>query len=109
MPKVRPLEVKALTPLLEQDWGTPEDLAEALILALDDVRASRTSYIAAVRSGPMLFGIGPYPGRKSAENALAKQRKTYGSLIDGGGVISIETPEGFVRRLKELDAPPKVA
>jgi hypothetical protein len=118
MAKVRPLEVKAILPLLQEDWPDeirtnkngrttvipgPERLATALIQALDQVRASRTSYIGAIRIGNYLVGIGPYPGKATAMHAVEKQVETYGNLVDDFAVIPIEAPEGFEVRLKELD------
>lgn len=118
MPKVRPLEVKAILPLLQRDWPDEynvhgellpgvEQLAEALIIELDKVRASRTSYVAAVRMGAFVFGVGVYPGERSAHKAVIKQLQTYGNLVSGGAVIPIETPEQFEARIKALDNPPE--
>lgn len=111
MPRVRPLEVKALTPLLEQDWETPEALAEALILELDNVRASRTSYVGVLQVlGAIYTGVGPYPGVRSAQKALMNHPAMGDeTLVTGAIVIPIETPEGFEKRIKELDALPKSA
>lgn len=103
MPKVRPLEVKALRPLLQQDWDSEDELIEALILALDEARASRKSYVGVMQFGRIVFGIGPYPGRRGAENALVKHPGL--SLANAATVAEIMTPKGFEQFLKELDAP----
>jgi hypothetical protein len=107
MPRVRPLEVKALRPLLERDWEQEDDLIEALILALDEVRASRTSYVGIIQIGQITLGVGPYPGRRSAENALSRHPGM--SMATGAAIASIETPEGFDRMMKELDKKPNAA
>jgi hypothetical protein len=105
MARVRPLEVRALTPLLEQDWETPEQLAEALILALDGVRGDRTSYVGIMQFGSKdgavwYAGIGPYPGQKSAVSAL--RRHPGASLAHRCAVVPILSPEGFVALLKDV-------
>lgn len=110
MPRVRPLEVRALTPLLEQDWETPELLAEALVLALDEVRASRVSYFVTIQHGLkdgncVYTGMGPYPGYKSALRALEKRGLAQG--FEAGVIVAVETPEGFERRLRDLDRDPR--
>lgn len=120
MPAVRPLEVKALLPLLEQDWEDVENektgkvtpgvvrLAQALIQELDRVRADRTSYVGVIQIGGkhgIYLGLGPYPGRASAAQALSRHPAVGDpSLITGCVVVPIETEEGFQARLKELDA-----
>lgn len=101
MPRVRPLEVKALRPLLERDWEREDDLIEALIMALDEVRASRTSYVGVIQIGKICLGIGPYPGRRSAENALSRHPAL--GMATGAIVASILTPEGYDQMMKELD------
>lgn len=111
MPRVRPLEVKALLPLLQQDWDSPEALAEALIVELDQTRAERTSYVAVMQIGkpPNAFymGVGPYPGRASALKALIAHPGR--DLATACVIATIETPEGLKRRLKELDTQPSKA
>lgn len=106
--KVRPTEVKALVPLLMQDWESPEDLAVALIRALDEHRASRTSYIGVMQFGPpkmeghvWYHAIGPYPGRKSAEKALRSDPSV--ALATKAVVVPMLSPEGLRQRLEETD------
>lgn len=111
MPRVRPLEVKALLPLLQQDWESPEELAAALIAELDSVRASRISYVGVLQIGGakgIYVGLGPYPGIASAERALMRHPAVSDrTLVTGAVIVPVETPEGFENRLKELDARPK--
>lgn len=113
MPRVRPLEVKALVPLLEQDWETPEDLAAALITELDRVRASRISYVGVLQVGGqrgIYTGIGPFAGIRSAERALTSHPAfSDPTLVSGAIIVPIQTPEGFEAQLKELDKSPKAA
>ena len=117
--RVRPLEIKALVPLLMEDWPDEEildaegvvidmkpgveRLAEALIRQLDETRASRTSYIAVMQFGTngnvWYSGLGPYPGRKSAERDVS--RDPGASLADKIAVVPLTSAEGLEARLKE--------
>jgi hypothetical protein len=106
MSRVRPLEVKALTPLLEEDWDSPEELAEALIRKLDEVRTSRTSYVWVAQFGPPKMGgltwysgAGPYPGQKSAERAA--KGFPGAELASAVAVVPILTPEGLEAKIRE--------
>jgi hypothetical protein len=121
MARARPLEIKALLPLLEQDWDDWENprtgrvisgqerLIEALILELDRVRESRTSYVGVLQIGGkrgIYTGLGPFPGIKSAEAALMKHPAISDpTLVSGAVIVPIQTPEGFEARIKELDLP----
>lgn len=123
MAAVRPLEIKALLPLLEQDWldvtnaktgkTTPGvvRLAQALIEELDRVRADRTSYIGVIQVGGkngFYVGLGPYPGRASAASALSKHPAiTDRTLVTGAVIVPVESQEGFEKRLRDLDTRPK--
>lgn len=108
MPKVRPLEVKALVPLLQADWESPEELSEALIARLDEERASRTSYVAVLRIGgaagkAINVGMGPFPGAQSAKNAL-KAHPALG-MASAAVVVPILSPQGYERQMRALDLP----
>jgi hypothetical protein len=108
MTRVRPLEVKALVPLLEQDWESPQELASALIATLDQVRASRVSYVGVVRIGSnerrWFLGLGPYAGQRSAEKAV----KGLLTTVEGSAyvVVPLWSEEGLEGRLAALDVPP---
>lgn len=107
MPRVRPLEVKAILPLLEQDWDSREGMAAAIIQAIDEARASRTSWIGVVQfkgNSPVYVGIGPYPTRASALRALASHPVVSDSLVAGRAVVPVESPLGLERRVKALDS-----
>lgn len=103
MPKVRPLEVRALVPLLEEDWDSPEELAESLIMALDQARTERTSYVAVMQFGegsPFYVGLGPYPGTKSAIAALKKHPAA--SMAVKRVIVPMIGPEGFEQLLRKV-------
>ena len=104
MARVRPLEVAALVPLLEQDWETPEVLAEALIQALDQARASRTSYVAVMQMAmeqPVWYiGLGPYPGAKSARNAVLKHPGA--SMAKKIAVVPMVNEEGLQKLIRDV-------
>lgn len=76
MTALRPVlaEVRALVEVLEAEgWETPEQVAEACILALDKARADRTLHVAVMQFGeaqPFYLGLGPFPGVKSARKAV---------------------------------------
>lgn len=100
-------ETKALVALLEQDWETPEVLAEALIDALDEVRARKTRYVGVMQIGqakPIYAGVGPFPGAKSAENAL--RAHPAAGMAYKLAVVPVTSPKGLTLALSELDAPP---
>jgi hypothetical protein len=96
-------EITALVALLEQNWETPEVLAKALIGALDAARASRTTYVAVLQFGntsPWYAGLGPYPGAKSARQAVARfPGSTVASAI---GVVPLLSDEGLAQKLREV-------
>lgn len=103
MSRPRPLEVKALVPLVEQDWETPEQLIEELIRKLDEVRAERTSYVAVIQHfGPTGFysGMGPYPGQKSALAALKK--RGIDPSYEKWAVVPIRSAEGQEQHMKQV-------
>jgi hypothetical protein len=107
---VRKTEVAALVPLLEQDWGSPDELAAALIATLDQVRASRVSYVGVIKvakdgqSLPVWLGLGPYPGQKTAENAVMAALGTYEGTAYV--VVPLLSKEGLEARFATLDTPP---
>ncbi len=66
-------EIQAAVELLEQDWETPEQLAEELIRAIDRARSSRTMYVVVLQFGTTshsYMAVGPYAGRRSAIRAV---------------------------------------
>lgn len=104
MSRPRPLEIKALVPLLEQDWETPEVLAQALIEALDQARADRTSYVAVMQFGkskPVIYaGLGPYPGARSAEVAVKKHPGA--SMATAVAIVPVISEAGFQQLLLKV-------
>lgn len=116
MPRVRPLEVKALVPLLRQDWDSVEDLAKALIEALDEARTSRTSYVAVVEfpigntAKAGYIGVGPFPGAASADKAIQLFPPLQDPKLTRGFVIvPTMTLAAYEKLLRELDAVPDKA
>lgn len=104
---IRQADIKALVPLLLEDWETPEDLAKAVIGHLDKARAERGFYVGVLQFGykatpPIYLGLGPYPGQKSAARAVAGHPASGMAL--GRAVVPVTTPAGLAAQLKELDA-----
>lgn len=96
-------EIKALVDLLEQDWETPEVLAEALAKALDEARAERTTYVAVMQFGtnvPIYLGLGPFAGAKSASNAASKFPGA--TLAHRIAVVPMMNDEGITQKLREV-------
>lgn len=103
-------EIKALVPLLQQDWESPEKLAEGLIKALDTARADRKLHAAVVQYGSpegsvFYDAVGPIAGKVSAQKALEKM--LYKSIVCKGAVVPLRSMEGFEALMAEVDAPPK--
>jgi hypothetical protein len=94
-------EINALVDLLEQDWETPEELAKALVKALDEARTDRTTYVGVMVFGPhFAAAIGPYAGATSARNAVKKfPGATVAKQI---AVIPLTSAEGVEQRLREV-------
>lgn len=94
-------EIEALVELLEQDWETPEELAKALIKALDEARTERTTYVAVMVFGPKFaMAMGPYAGATSARNAVAMFPGA--SVAKQIGVVPLTSAEGIEARLREV-------
>lgn len=85
----RPTEIKLVAELLSYEAESVEELAEAVIKALDEDRRKRDSYVVVASVGTETFGIGPYPTKGQAE-AVALQ------LRDD---LPPEQVKGAVRRL----------
>lgn len=93
--------------LLLVDWPEPEALASAIIDRLDEVRTSKLSYVGVMQFGqhsPFYAGVGPYPGRKSAENGLLAH-PAIGSTT-GHAIVPMRSARGLVDLIREVDAPP---
>lgn len=90
--------------LLEQDWETPEELAKALIVALDKARSERTTYTAVMQFGDsgslFYYGLGPYAGEKSARSAVS--RFPGASVAHRIAIIPVTNDEGLEQKLKEV-------
>lgn len=107
MPRVSPSEVKAIVPLLEQDWETPEVLAEEIIKTLDETRADKVTYAGVLqigKSSPLYQGVGYFPGFASAKAAIEKHPAI--GMASAAAVVSVLSPKGFTLMLDRLDEPP---
>jgi hypothetical protein len=94
-------EIDALVELLEQDWETPEELAKALIKALDTARTERTTYVGVMVFGPhFAAAIGPYEGATSARNAV--QKFPGSSIAKQVAVVPLTSAEGVEQQLREV-------
>jgi hypothetical protein len=100
----RPLEIKAVAKLLQKDWDSPEALAKALIEELDRVRADRTSYVAVMQFGDdgsiFYAGLGPYPGAKSAQQAMAYHPSA--GMATKRAVVPMMNADGLKQHLKKV-------
>lgn len=106
--KVHKAEIEAIAPLLAQEWEDAADLAAALVRALDEARAERTTWFAVLQFGtrvPIYLGLGPYDGRKTAERALRGHPAAGEAVL--GVVVPILSPRGLEAMLTALDSPPK--
>lgn len=106
--RVTVTEIRALVPLLEQDWESPEKLAEALIKALDKARAGRKLHAAVVQygdgAGSVFYdAVGPIAGKTTAQKVLGKM--LYKSIVSKGAVVPLRTEEGFDALMAEVDRP----
>lgn len=106
-PKLNALEVRKLVPLLKADWESPEHLAQALVEELDNFRADKTSYVGVMQFGggesgstPFYVGLGPYPGYKSALNALRSHPAAPMALKSA--VVPMMNAEGLREHLKKV-------
>ena len=94
-------EIEALVELLEQSWETPEELAKALVKALDEARTERTTYIALMVFGDKFAtAIGPYAGARSAQNAVKKYPGA--SVAKFVTVVSLTSAEGVEERIRRV-------
>lgn len=101
-------EVKALVELLEQDWQDVEDLAKALVSRLDELRGSKTRYVGVMQFGrrnPIYVGVGPYPGKRTAEKALMAHPAVADATARA--IVPVISDEGYKALLADLDTPPE--
>lgn len=104
---MRKSEVTGIAKLLESgEFETAEDAAAAIIKWLDEDRMKRTSYVGVLQFGTekgKLFyvGMGPYPGRRSAENAVAGHPAS--GMASGRAVIPVTSASALDSQIKGLD------
>lgn len=105
---LKPTHKKALVEILESgDYDSAEDMAKALVAALDELRADDTSHIV-VRELPYgdgkaaFFGYGPYRTGNEARKAVEKGR----AGIPGSGrvaIVPLYSPKHVADRIAAVD------
>lgn len=73
-PAMRSTEVKLVAELLSYEAESVEELAKAVIKALDQDRRKRDSYAIRASVGEGIYGIGPFTTRKQAEDVALQMR-----------------------------------
>lgn len=68
----RPTEVKLVAKLLESEAKSVTELAQRVILALDESRRTREEWVMVMYDKPMVYAFGPYPTRNQANEPVAK-------------------------------------
>lgn len=108
---MRRTEVTGIAKILLSDgeFETAEDAAKAIIKWLDEDRAKRTSYVAVMQFGTkpgsvFYIGLGPYPGRKSAEEAVRKHPAADEAYKVA--VVPVTSDAGFRELVAKVDARP---
>jgi hypothetical protein len=105
------LEIDSIVAILEDPkWEEPddngdvpsvEDVAKAILKAVDEARTERTTYIAVmVFSKQFAVAIGPYAGATSARNAVEKYPPA--SLAKQIAVVPLTSQEGVEKKLREV-------
>lgn len=102
---MRKSEVTGIAKILldEVEYETAEECAKAIIKWLDDDRAKRTSYVGVMQfgKGPAFYvGLGPYPGRASAEKAVTSHPAAGEAFKIG--IVPVTSPEGLAKQLADL-------
>lgn len=89
MTRIRPTEKRMIADLLLEPAEDAEELAERIIRALDEKRQDDKQYVViVVDPGVGTYVYGPFPGRKSALNAIGK-RVVAASEGAKGGVFGV--------------------
>lgn len=73
-PEMRSTEVKLVADLLSHEAESVEELAKAVIKALDQDRRKRDSYAIRASVGQGIYGIGPFNTRNQAETVALAMR-----------------------------------
>lgn len=97
-------EVEAVLPLVEANWDEVADLVEAVIDALDEVRAEKITYAAVMQMStedPWYLGLGYYPGEKSARAAVEKHPAA--GMAKAIAVVPVRSPRGLKLLLDQTD------
>jgi hypothetical protein len=68
----RPTEIKLVAGLLEAPAESVEELAKAVINALDENRKGRQEFVLVTYDKPMVYAYGPYSTKLQATKAVEK-------------------------------------
>lgn len=88
----RPTEIKLVSKLLSYEAESVDELAEAVIKALDEDRRKRDSYVIKAEVGGEVYGIGPYPTRGAAEKVAVQLRPDLDEDVVKGAVVRLIRP-----------------
>ena len=73
MPRVRPTEHRAIVKLLNEPAESVEELAAEVIIAIDELRATRKDYVVVVYDPGVAVHIhGPYITKNAAQRDIGK-------------------------------------
>lgn len=104
-------EIDSIVAILEDpSWTEPDndgevptvqDVAKAILKAVDEARTERTTYVAVMVFGPhFATAIGPYAGATSARNAVMKYPGA--TLAKSVSIVPLMSQEGVEHKLKEV-------
>lgn len=95
MARPRPTEVKLVRSLItDQEWEDENELAAAIIAALDEMRGRDRSYYALlVKWGETIGAYGPFLTFKQAEKAYLAGMGRTGHAGEKAGIAPMTTPE----------------
>jgi hypothetical protein len=88
----RPTEVKLVSKLLSYEAESVDEMAEAVIHALDEDRRKRDSYVIKAEVGGEVYGIGPYTTRGDAERVAVALRPDLEPDVVKGAVVRLIRP-----------------
>lgn len=96
--RVKPTERRAIAAVLEQDHETAEAAAEAVIVALEELRRDNQQHVLVLHHGSFLTAVGPFSTRLQAQKHASK-----GLTCQGWTVASIRTAESVTAAREALE------
>jgi hypothetical protein len=97
-------EIDAVAAALEQPHESAQQAAAAAIEAIDQARAERVMYVAAMRfEGPVFIGLGPFSTKNQAQKAIEKHPAA--AMVRGWAVVPTINGEGYEALLTSIDRP----